>query len=246
MKRETLTCAEVQRFLHPFMDGEFEGREEMEVEQHLRECESCRNEMLLYQTCKREMRQHHMAASASQELKSRIRLDLQQAEGGPRTSWGVTLSAAAMLCLVLGGLTQGFLGRRSDTSPSLEALRVHKVLQGNTASSSLRFLNNRRYQSLTKRFHSGLGASSNTVEDRVVGAGLAGNERLPLLAPALRRAQFSKKSVHPLLPQRTPRVRDIASSPFCSDVVVTGVHAATNSSRSITPTVFTATCDENH
>ena len=70
MKQETLTCLEVQRFLHPYMDGEFDDREELELEQHLQHCSHCQQELRLHQSLKRQMREQHKGGLAPEPSKA--------------------------------------------------------------------------------------------------------------------------------------------------------------------------------
>jgi len=83
-----MTCQELEPFLLAYVDGEFESAETAEVESHLAECESCRNEVEHQREYKRRMREAARAAvgeGAPAALRQRITAAVA-AEPRPRRS----------------------------------------------------------------------------------------------------------------------------------------------------------------
>ena len=130
-----LECSDLSSFLPAYVDGEFEGFETAEIEDHLTRCADCRREVSMQEALKAAIRRA-APALAPVELRQAIREKLRDAEG-PKGSWddflrnpfGVALAAAAVgaaVWFLAGGLTHP-LFRRAH-SPLVEdgiALALH-------------------------------------------------------------------------------------------------------------------------
>jgi hypothetical protein len=249
MKQETLTCLEVQRFLHPYMDGEFDDREELELEQHLHHCSQCQQELRFHQSLKRQMREQHQNGLAPVHLQALISSELRQASRPPRQSWVSTLSAAAMFCIIVGGIGKGVFDRSGASTQASDSTRVQKVLEGNTATGMVRFLDNNRFLNMTSKLNNAAPSafSSKTMPMRA-GFPLKRTSFSPVnsMIPSFQRASELLQDPKPMNATSPVTVPGVTSVQFCSDAVMTGVSAASSSTRSLVPAVFNATCDENN
>src|SRR5215469_13086191 len=100
-----MTCAEFERFLHPYLDGEFEADEQLEFERHLAGCEA-RSRTVHAETGFRDAlrRTSKLAASvAPARLREKIQTGLRREHRrAVVTSW-VQVSAAALVMVSVGG-----------------------------------------------------------------------------------------------------------------------------------------------
>ena len=51
-----MDCSEIRRFLHAYIDLEFDEREQIEFELHLSQCTCCRKEVNYYRAQRRTLR----------------------------------------------------------------------------------------------------------------------------------------------------------------------------------------------
>jgi anti-sigma factor (TIGR02949 family) len=104
----TMQCAEVQRFIDAYIDGEFADEDRAELDRHFEACESCRAEAVRQQKWKSLVRARLARPSAPYGLHARIERALD-AETAPaplwrRISWRVgpaVLVSAALAALIL-------------------------------------------------------------------------------------------------------------------------------------------------
>lgn len=128
----SMSCGEMARSLEPFLDGEFEGREEAELSRHLSECEPCRTlverearaRSRLRAKLREAMGPGSPAGTAPAGLQERISAALDR-EARPARRWapwpvslGAVAAAAAGVMVVLA--TQGGADPLID-----EAVRKH-------------------------------------------------------------------------------------------------------------------------
>jgi len=131
----SLECRDLSTFLPAYVDGEFEGFETAEIEDHLTRCADCRREVSVQEGLKAAVRRA-APALAPVQLREAVRGQLREAEGPPgrwddflRNPVGVGLAAAAVgiaVWFLAGGLTHPLLRRAH--SPLLEdgiSLAVH-------------------------------------------------------------------------------------------------------------------------
>jgi anti-sigma factor RsiW len=122
-----LECRDLSSFLPAYVDGEFEGSETAEIEDHLSRCAGCRRQVSLQEGMKSALRRA-VPALAPIELRESLHEKLRDAEG-PQGRWddflrnpfGVGLAAAAVgaaVWFLAGGLTHPVVPRAG--SPLLE------------------------------------------------------------------------------------------------------------------------------
>ena len=103
-----MDCQDLERFLQPFVDGEFEGEEAVGFEAHLVECASCRGAVGEQRALKRKLREAGRAACALNPppppgLRARVLSGLHEQEAARRPFWQrPALAYAAVLTVVAG------------------------------------------------------------------------------------------------------------------------------------------------
>jgi mycothiol system anti-sigma-R factor len=103
-----MTCQELERFLYPYLDGEFEPEERLEVDAHLSHCADCarrvHEEARLQQALRQAARQAVHGTRAPDTLRARIQGGLrQEQQRRTRQRWWMQAGAAAAVLLVAGG-----------------------------------------------------------------------------------------------------------------------------------------------
>ncbi len=109
-----MDCAEVQKYLQVFLDGEFDEAERLDVEAHLAGCPTCRQQAELERRFRESVRSRLVAPAAPEALRARVRAAMAAEPEAGRLRrgllWG-SLPAAAALLLVLSftwTVTSGF------------------------------------------------------------------------------------------------------------------------------------------
>lgn len=74
-----MNCAEIDRLLPAFADGEFEGSEQTEFEIHLAHCGTCRERVAAQQVFRSILREKASMAVAPERLRARVRHDISRA-----------------------------------------------------------------------------------------------------------------------------------------------------------------------
>lgn len=124
-----MTCQELDRLLHPYLDGEFQPEERMDLENHLAGCAACGRrvevEQQLQQALRRAARHSVQGMRAPASLRAGIQVGLQQEQR--RAQYGVWLRAGAMALVVVtvGG---GWVAYQSEQHTRLvrrEAVQRH-------------------------------------------------------------------------------------------------------------------------
>ncbi|WNG37542.1 transmembrane regulator PrtR [Archangium violaceum] len=104
-----MTCQELDSILYPYLDGEFQAEERLEVEAHLTGCAECRQrvneETRLRQSLRRAARHAVESTRAPDALRSRIQLGVHQEQRRVTRVWWLRASAAAAVVVVMVGGT---------------------------------------------------------------------------------------------------------------------------------------------
>jgi len=123
-----MDCQEVQKFIHAYVDGEFDEREWAALRAHLEVCSSCDRMARFEERFRAGLRQALRPAAAPDGLRARVAAALDQAElpASWQRRWALRLlPAAAAVALALGvGLSQ----RREEVSPIAEqSIELHRL-----------------------------------------------------------------------------------------------------------------------
>jgi anti-sigma factor RsiW len=136
-----MTCQELDRLLHPYLDGEFQPEERMELETHLSECAACQrrveNEKQMQQALRRAARHSVQGMRAPASLRAGIELGLRQEQR--RAQYGVWLRAGAMALVVVtvGGGWVTYQAEQRERIAKREAVQRHsRVLPFEIASAT--------------------------------------------------------------------------------------------------------------
>jgi anti-sigma factor (TIGR02949 family) len=133
MSPPAMRCNDVERFVHPYVDGEFDTIERANFEQHVAECATCR-ELVAFQTAfKSNLKARLRRPAAPEALQGRIvaALDAADAAGdGPVTPIWRRVAPTAAIVAVAAAMLLFFGIRRfsqADDSPIVEeAIRAHE------------------------------------------------------------------------------------------------------------------------
>ncbi|AKJ04414.1 anti-sigma factor (TIGR02949 family) [Archangium gephyra] len=102
-----MTCQELDSILYPFLDGEFQPEERLEVEAHLTGCAECAQrvnmEVRMQQSLRRAARHAVESTRAPDALRARIQLGIHQEQRRDTQMWWLRASAAAVVVLMAGG-----------------------------------------------------------------------------------------------------------------------------------------------
>ncbi|OJT22454.1 transmembrane regulator PrtR [Archangium sp. Cb G35] len=102
-----MTCQELDSILYPFLDGEFQPEERLEVEAHLTGCAECAQrvnmELRMRQSLRRAARHAVESTRAPDALRARIQLGIRQEQRRDTQMWWLRASAAAVVVLMAGG-----------------------------------------------------------------------------------------------------------------------------------------------
>ncbi|MCY1077671.1 anti-sigma factor family protein [Archangium lansingense] len=102
-----MTCQELDSILYPYLDGEFQPEERLEVEAHLTGCAECAQrvnmEVRMQQSLRRAARQAVETTRAPDALRARIQLGIRQEQRRDTQAWWLRASAAAVVLVVAGG-----------------------------------------------------------------------------------------------------------------------------------------------
>jgi anti-sigma factor (TIGR02949 family) len=127
-----VACDDNSRLLHGYLDGELDLVRSLELEEHLKTCPDCAQELRSHQTLRRAFRSANLYERAPAGLQSRIRASLAREAGvaakaavsiGRREFWNWAAVAAAIAFVVL--LTfRYFPGREVRTESNLLAEEI--------------------------------------------------------------------------------------------------------------------------
>jgi anti-sigma factor RsiW len=129
-----MDCAEVGRFLHAYIDHEFEGRERIEFEYHLSQCESCRNEVAYYTALRSKVRDDVKRDIPPLRLQRAISHMLEE-ETQPTFGWfSWSLATAGAFLCALGVLF--WTPPVEDKVPALSSSPLTRVVTPQSVSTS--------------------------------------------------------------------------------------------------------------
>jgi mycothiol system anti-sigma-R factor len=106
-----MTCDELEAFLHPYLDGEFEPQERLELEAHLAACPPCArtlHEEARFREAFRQRMRAGMEGAAPASLRARVQSSLLEAQRQQRRTLLTRSAAAAVVVLAAGGTYIGF------------------------------------------------------------------------------------------------------------------------------------------
>ncbi|AKQ65844.1 Putative transmembrane protein [Myxococcus hansupus] len=124
-----MNCQDLERLLYPYLDGEFQPEERMDVETHLSGCAECRRcaeeEQQMRQALRRAARHSVSGMRAPASLRAGIQGGLRQEQR--RAQFGVWLRAGAMVLVVVtvGGGWAAFHTEQRLSAARAEAVQRH-------------------------------------------------------------------------------------------------------------------------
>ena len=124
-----MNCQEFDSVLQPFLDGEFEPEERVEVEAHLSGCPGCaqrvHEEARVQQSLRRAARQAVASTRAPDALRARLQQGLHQEQRRASQAGLMRLGAAALLVVAVGGGAWSALRPEYSQRYREEAVRRH-------------------------------------------------------------------------------------------------------------------------
>jgi mycothiol system anti-sigma-R factor len=106
-----MTCQELDQFLYPYLDGEFQPEERLDVESHLASCAECarqvEEERRMRESLRRAARQSVQSARAPASLRAGIQAGLQREQRRAQVGVWMRASAAAIVLVAAGGTWVG-------------------------------------------------------------------------------------------------------------------------------------------
>ncbi|QSQ25618.1 zf-HC2 domain-containing protein [Pyxidicoccus parkwayensis] len=136
-----MTCQELERLLYPYLDGEFQPEERVDLETHLSGCAACQRrveeEQQMQQALRRAARHSVQQMRAPASLRAGIELGLKHEQR--RAQYGVWLRAGAVALVVVtvSGGWVAYQTREQQRLACREAIQRHnKVLPFEIASAS--------------------------------------------------------------------------------------------------------------
>ncbi len=107
-----MTCQELDQILYPYLDGEFQTEERLEVEAHLNQCTQCtrrvHEEARMQQSLRRAARQAVETTRAPAALRARLQNGMRQEQRRVQQAWWLRASAAALVVMAAGGAWMAF------------------------------------------------------------------------------------------------------------------------------------------
>lgn len=138
-----MACADKTLLLHAYVDGELDLVRSLEVEEHLKTCPACADELSGHRTLRSSLRSGNLYQRAPQELKARIRAaavgespvpvasgpgsgaSMRPAQRRPIFEW-LAVAAAILIAVALGSrLGPGIGGNRGPDLIAEEAVASH-------------------------------------------------------------------------------------------------------------------------
>ena len=104
-----MICREIDPFLYPYLDGELELAERMEIESHLQACPDCRDRVRTEASLK-DLVRVKAAASAPRQLRDKVLGGMRKEHRRERAQLWLKVSAAAVVAI---GVTGAVIHRRT-------------------------------------------------------------------------------------------------------------------------------------
>ena len=98
-----MTCQELDRLLYPYLDGEFQPEERLDVETHLSACADCAQRVEAERKFRRAVRHSVQASRAPASLREGIQLGLRRQQRRTQHLQWLRMSAAALVVVAVGG-----------------------------------------------------------------------------------------------------------------------------------------------
>jgi mycothiol system anti-sigma-R factor len=98
-----MTCQELDRLLYPYLDGEFQPEERLDVETHLGTCADCARRVEEERRFRRAVRHSVQASRAPASLREGIQLGLRRQQRRAYQLQWLRMSAAALVVVAVGG-----------------------------------------------------------------------------------------------------------------------------------------------
>jgi anti-sigma factor RsiW len=102
-----MTCQELDRLLYPYLDGEFQPEERLDVETHLEMCAACarrvEEEREIQQSLRRAARHSIQSSRAPASLRDGIQLGLRREQRRAQQFQWLRMGAAALVVVAVGG-----------------------------------------------------------------------------------------------------------------------------------------------
>ncbi len=99
-----MDCSELRRFLHAYIDLEFDEREQIEFELHLAQCTRCREEVNYFRAQRRTLRKTLPCEIAPMQLKALIHTTLDNEVRIQRGWFSLSMATVGAFMLALGTL----------------------------------------------------------------------------------------------------------------------------------------------
>jgi anti-sigma factor RsiW len=138
-----VVCENNAQLLHAYLDGELDIVRSLEIEEHLKTCASCAEELAELQNLRKAIRSENLYAAAPQAFRERIRamaigdesssrsgdagavIAIRTARRRPVFEW-LAIAAAVLIAVALGvEFVPGFLGRRQAELVAQEVVASH-------------------------------------------------------------------------------------------------------------------------
>ena len=121
-----MNCIEARRLLHAYIDAELDAENSLDVEEHLRNCQSCARDYNHYLALRTAIREGSLYFSTPELLRRRIQSSVRRIDQSPsiarRISWRSLSVAAALLFALFGvwGLFQWWAATSSTVNAQAE------------------------------------------------------------------------------------------------------------------------------
>ena len=134
-------CSEKEYLLHGYFDGELDLLSSLEIEEHLKTCADCAQELRSQQTLRRALQSPDLYQRAPSGLKARIRSTVLPPAPAvnvkPRRGWEEWLGIAAAIALVVIAVGSGANYLRTWRSPAANDLVAEEVVESHVRSLQL-------------------------------------------------------------------------------------------------------------
>ena len=124
-----MDCQETHKFIHAYLDGEFDEHERVAVTAHLDDCESCRNSARLEGSFRRALKNLHQPVSAPPRLRARVQQCLVEEDQSRQRKqlWRWVVVPVATAAMVVGAVQISWRSLRPEL-PNLaeESISWHR------------------------------------------------------------------------------------------------------------------------